>query len=476
MGKSFVKNSIYNILYKLLSVIFPLIYTSYASYILMADGVGKVAFSQNIVSYFVVFASLGIPSYGIREIAKTSDKDRDRVFSELFIINFICTIILSLAYVGFVFTYIDDQSFLLYLATGITLFLNIFNVDWFYQGIEEFRYITIRSFIVKIISLLCLFIFIKNKNDYICFAFVSSLGVVLNNIYNIVHIHKYTHLIFKDLNFLKHFKPVLVMLFASLAVEMYTKIDVLMLGVLKNDTEVGFYNNAVRMIRIISTLTSAMAGVLLPRLTYYFNIGDNVKIDALCQYMKKAILLVAVPAVIGIMLVSQQLIPLIFGNSFTGAIPTMQILSPLIVICALGNLYGTQILISSGKEKYVLFSTIIGSFINIVLNSLLISTLGANGAAIASVCSELAVMLYQYYYARKNVYLQISSIYYIKIIISSILMFTFVLFLKRMIEYSEIIKLSLECLGGIIIFIGVSVLLKNELIIDLFTRLKKLRI
>ena len=211
--KSLIKNSIFNILYKLLNVVFPLITSIYVSNIILADGVGKVSFASNIVSYFSLIAVLGIVSYGPREIGKIGNNKSEisKLFSELFVINFISTTICSLLFLILTFTIPKFSSdYILFLFSGIPLFLNYINVDWVYQGLEEYGYITIRSFIVKIISFISLFIFVKSKNDYINYALISSISLALNHIFNIIHLRKYVKFSIKKINLVKHLKPLVL--------------------------------------------------------------------------------------------------------------------------------------------------------------------------------------------------------------------------------------------------------------------------
>ena len=200
--KSLKKNSLFNVLYKLLNVVFPLIYTVYLAHVLLPVGVGKVASAQNIVQYFTMFAALGIPNYGIREIAKVRDqiKDRDKVFSELFFVNASSTTVFVIAYYSFVnlHPFFADNR-LLYNICGINVLFNYINVDWFYQGEEEYKYIAIRSFVIKVLSTISIFIFIRNENDYILYAFIYFFALGANNILNIINLKKYSIKIhFKD--------------------------------------------------------------------------------------------------------------------------------------------------------------------------------------------------------------------------------------------------------------------------------------
>ncbi|HGS1091612.1 TPA: oligosaccharide flippase family protein, partial [Streptococcus pneumoniae] len=184
---SLIKNSLYNVAYRMLNIIFPLVSATYTARIILASGVGEVSFAQNVVSYFTTIAAMGIPNYGIREIAKTRNKAEatNKVFSELFLINGLSTLLCSIVYLILILTFnsiFDNTS--MYLAVGLTLVFNFLNIDWFYQGKEDYAYITKRSFSIKLISLFSLFIFVRDTDDAVNYALISSLAIGGNNIFN----------------------------------------------------------------------------------------------------------------------------------------------------------------------------------------------------------------------------------------------------------------------------------------------------
>ena len=219
---SLARNSMFFVFYKLLTVLFPLITVSYVSQVLLASGVGKVSSAQNIVQYFVLIASLGIPNYGIREIAKVRNDSSNvnKVFSELFSINSIstglCTIIYYVIVLNSKYFTIEKN---LYLLIGLTIILNFFNVDWFYQGIEEYSYITKRSFVVKIISLILLLVFVRESGDYLVYALIYIIGIAGNNFINCINLKKYgIKFSLSNTNVRRHIKPVFVLLCTTLKI------------------------------------------------------------------------------------------------------------------------------------------------------------------------------------------------------------------------------------------------------------------
>ena len=251
--KSIATNAIFNVLYKLLNALFPLITATYVSRVILPEGVGKVAYAQNVVMYFTYIAALGLPTYGTREIAreKSSVRNRNRVFSELFTINFISTSLCVIAYIILINAFggfAEDKT--LHYVAGIAIILNYINVDWVYQGFEEFKYISIRSMIVKTISVVAIFIFVRKKEDFVIYALIHCLAVAGNNLFNIIHLRKFVKLDFSDVILGKHFKPLLILLSSSIAIELYTLVDTTMLGAICTKEIVGYYSNAMKLERI----------------------------------------------------------------------------------------------------------------------------------------------------------------------------------------------------------------------------------
>ena len=247
-------NAIYNILYKSLNALFPLVTMAYVSRVLLPVGVGKVASAQNIVSYFVIIASLGLPTYGVKKIAECFDEreKRSKTFSELAVINAISTLICICVYLGIVLgiDYFEDKLLISFIV-GIQLFANIFNIDWFYQGIEEYRYIMFRSFIVKLLALASVFIFVHNANDFPIYALIVTLSLVSNYIFNVVNLHKYVDFQYNGLDVSRHLKPVFVLLATTIAIEIYTLADTTMLSLFKGDEIVGYYTNSAKTVGIL---------------------------------------------------------------------------------------------------------------------------------------------------------------------------------------------------------------------------------
>ena len=317
MQKSLVKNSIFNIIYTVANILFPFVTSVYVSRILLPAGVGKVAAAQNLASYFVTLAALGLPSYGVREFAKVreDEKRKNSLFTELITLNLISTTVAVVAYAAFlIYNNGFKGEWALYICCGLTICFNYLNIDWIYQGLEEYGYITVRSIVIKLLSLVLLFVFVRSRKDYVTYALLTSLALGGNYIFNVIHARK--------------------IIFMS---TIYNKVDVTMLNVLATDEAIGFYSYSQKTVNIVLTICSAVTATLLPRLSYCY---ENDK-DGFYKLLDKGfqILCLAVgPLTIGLLLVADQAVLLLYGSEFLPSGLTIKLMCPLIIIKGFGDL------------------------------------------------------------------------------------------------------------------------------------------
>ena len=479
--KSLISNSLFNVMNKLLGVLFPFISVAYASRILLANGIGKVSSAQNTAQYFIIIAALGIPTYGIREVAKyyAFPQRKNKLFSELFYLNAISTAVCASGYFLMVsFSDFFYQEKVLYYVIGLSIILNVFNIEWFYQGIEEYKYIAIRSLIVKIGMLIVLFISVKKPSDYINYAFVQVLGMAGNYILNILQLNKYdVRLEIKGISLRQHIKPILILLCTNIAIELYSLVDITMLSVFCSDEVVGYYTNATKLVKIIITVVAAIGGTLLPRLSSYYIQGNVEKCGELVSKTANVLFFVFAPCGVGLILLADKIMPMAFGDSFIPATVTLRIAALLIYALGFSNLFGTQVLMTFDKERQLMVCTLIGAFTNVILNSVLIPIYAQNGAAIASVISELLVTVFTIFFARKCIYIKIYLKDLVSSIVSTVIMVALIGIVKKFVldggAYTSWAYVIILVITGGVSFIASSILLKNSIIIEAVSILKK---
>ena len=468
MGKSLVKNSLYNILYKVVTALYPLVAVTYVSHILMAEKMGMVSYAQNIVSYFAVIAALGIPTYGIREIAlRSNNKNRySQVFWELFFINFISTTISLIVYAITILSVNKfKDNFLLYEIAGLQIFFNYANVDWFYQGMEEYKYISIRSIVVKIIAIIALPLTIQSSGDYLWYALIYCLAIGGNNIFNIIRLKKYVSRPQKDLNILKHMKSISVLLMVSIAVEIYAMIDTTMLGVFCDNQTVGCYSNAMKLTRMVNTMAAAIGAVLFPRLSVIYGNKDKKQFGELVNKGLKIMLVIAVPASVGMIICSNSIVTIFFGSSFEQSVSILRVLALMTPVVVCNTIMGGQVLVTTQQENKYVFTVVTASVINVILNLIFIPKYGAISAAIASLISEIIDISLYIWFARKYVMIRISKKFIISIAVPlSVFAIISKLIVERlhMGDFSNLILNIILCVG---IYFALGYFMKNESII-----------
>lgn len=474
MQKSLVKNSIYNIIYTVANILFPFMTSIYVSRILLPSGVGKVASAQNIASYFITIAALGLPSYGVREFAKVREKrnQRNKLFTELLLLNIIST---TFAVIGYFLLVNANDGFkgewFLYAACGLAIAFNYLNIDWMYQGLEEYGYITGRSLLIKGISLLTLFFFVKTKQDYVAYALISSLATGGNYIFNVIHARKFVSIDLSKVQLKGHLKPVLLIACIIFLSSVYNKIDVTMLNILATDESVGYYVYAQKTVNMVLTMANAVTAALLPRLSYYYD-NDREGFYRLLNKGFQVLCFMTLPLTVGMALVAPQAVEFLYGEAFEPAVLTIRLMCPLILIKGFGDLFCYQLVYSTKSEKIILPASASASTINIITNAALIPTFLQNGAVIASVFSEFVTNAVQFIYMKKKVRFSINVKALTKGLISTIVMALSVYIIMQL-KLPNIISLLSEILVGVIVYITVNLVMKNSLILETVQKVKR---
>ena len=465
--KSVKKNYIYNMLYQLLIIILPIITTPYLARKLGAEGNGIYGYTISIVTYFILFGSLGINLYGQREIAyNQKDKEkRSKTFFELMFIKFI-TMLLSAIIFYFVFCRTGNYS-TYYKILLIEMIAGVLDISWFYQGMEDFKKIVIRNFIIKIISLICIFTFVKSPTDVYKYILIYVLSTLFGSLTLWIGLGKYINRP-KRLEFKQHLPKVLALFIPQIAVQIYTVLDKTMIGAILNDmNEVGYYEQSQKIIKILLTIITAVGTVMLPRLSNCF---AEKKYDQIKRYMMKTfnfVFMLAFPLMFGIMAVANNFAPIFFGKGYEKVPAIMQILSIIVLFISMSNITGTQYLLSTKKQKEFTISVVVGAIVNFTLNLILINLYETIGAAISTVIAELSVTLVQLYFVRKDFKLfeiiKLSRNYIIAGIIMLAICYGIDFFIT-----GRLIGLILQVVCGALVYLITLLLLKDKFLFDTY--------
>ncbi len=432
MAKSVKKNYIYNLIYQIVAIILPFITTPYLSRVLGATNIGIYGYTLSISTYFILFGSLGIALYGQREIAyeQNNIKKYSKSFIEILSLRII-TMTISLALFYLIFC-INGEFNNYFKILTLELIANTLDISWFFQGLEEFKKTVGRNLIIKTISVILIFIFVKTKNDLNIYFIIYTVSILIGNLSLWLYLPKFITLKYiKKLNLKKHFKATLVLFIPQIAIQIYTILDKTMLGtIIVNKAEVGYYTQAEKMIKLMLTIITSLGTVMLPRIASSYAKGDSETIKIYITRAFNLVFLISIPMIVGIVCISNVFVPWFFGKGYDKVIPIMIILTPILLFIGMSNVIGMQYLLPTKKQKEYTYSVIIGAIVNFLINLILIPRYGAIGAAIGTIIAEATVTVSQIFYTKKYIdykkILKLTKNYFI----SSIVMLIMILIIK----------------------------------------------
>ena len=420
--KSLKLNFFMNAMLTMSSFLFPLISAPYIYRVLQADGKGKVTFATSLIAYFLMLARLGIPTYGVRACAKVRDDKQalSKTAHELLIINLIMSVVAyGLLFLALAFVPQLREDRLLYLVVSLTIIFDTIGMEWLYKALEQYSYIAIRSMIFKLIALVGMFLLVRSKDDYVIYGGLTILAASASSVFNFFHARKYISM--RPMGGYKlspHIKAVAIFFAMTCASTVYTNLDTVMLGFMRGETVVGYYDAAVKIKSILVSIVTSLGVVLLPRAAYYVEHGLMEEFRSISRKALNFVFVAALPMMLYFMLFAKQGILLLSGEGYDPAVSAMQIIMPTLLFIGLSNILGIQILVPMGKEKVVLWSLIVGAVVDVIINILLIPGYGAAGAAAGTMVAEFAVLAYQFVVLRKEVWASFRQIGYWKLLLA----------------------------------------------------------
>jgi len=405
---SIKSNYIFNLIHSTVGLLFPLLTFPYASRIILAEGIGTIQFLQSIIDYAALFSALGIPLYAVREIAKVRNdvKETSKTTVEILLLHVGLTAIGYMA-IFCIAAFVTDieANIHLFLLLSISLILNALGCEWFYRGTEDFRYIAIRGLIVRVLSVVFLFLFVKSKEDIGYYAVYTVAVTGGNNLLNFIRLRKFVRLgrlTGSEIKPLRHLRSALHVFALNFIISIYMNLDTVMLGFMTCPAAVGYYTAAAKLSRISMTLVNAIGLVLLPRMSALHRDGKMNEFNRLAQKSMDITVCINTPLFLGMIVMAPTLIRLFCGPSYEPSVATLAILAPVLPIIGMSNVMGIQILYPKGRENLVMIATAAGAAVNIILNLALIGSFAQNGVAAASVAAELCVTATMIVIAKKH--------------------------------------------------------------------------
>lgn len=398
------KNFIYNLTYQILIMILPFITTPYISRIVGADGVGIQSYTFSIANYFVLFAMLGINNHGNRSIAIVrEDKDKlNKTFISIYLAQAIMSILMIVLYIFYI-TFMVNKYKVVFSIQLIYIIGALLDINWFFFGMEQFKLTVIRNTIIKLLSVLSIFIFVKDSGDLYIYSLILALGSLISQLVLWKYLKKYVTLTkvgVKDIT--KHIKPIIILFIPVIAVSIYKMLDKIMLGSLSTVTQVGLFENSEKIINIPIGVITALGTVMLPKMSNLLSNDQEKESNRYIEISMKFVMFIAFGSMFGLIGIAPIFIPMFLGNEFIKSIYIMPILSMTILFVAWANVIRTQFLIPKKKDKIYIISTFLGAIVNIIINLILIKKYGAIGVAIGTVFAEGTVAFYQTMMVRKE--------------------------------------------------------------------------
>lgn len=401
---SLKKNLAYNVAYQILVIILPLITAPYVSRVLGADGLGTYSYIFSIVTYFGLFGMFGIANHGNRSVALVRD-NRQKVseaFSNTYIIQLCTTVIALLLYFLFIYCWFSGDKTIAYIESIIVLSY-VLDITWFFFGLEQFAVTVTRNAIIKIATVVAIFIFVRSREDLWIYALIMSCGMLFSQIYLWLRIRKYADFCKPSWSQVKsNIKPVLMLFIPAIAYSIYKLLDKVMLGAMSSMSQVGLFDNAEKIINIPSSLITAFGTVMMPRITVLLGTGDEHRISYLNKISVRYFTLLVVGAAFGLAGICNVLAPVYFGSEFVGSAPIIAGLGFSLIFVTWANVIRTQYLIPNKLDKPYVISSVIGALANLAVNIILIPKFAGIGAMIGTIIAEFTVFFVQLILVRRS--------------------------------------------------------------------------
>ena len=477
--KSVRTNFILNVLRVVSTTLVGLIMMPYVNKVLGVNNIGKIEYSNTIINYFVLFSALGIPVYGIREIAKLKNDriKRTQTVVELFTILMVTTLIsyLLLSVLYLLVPKLGNYNDLLLLLSSMVFLSNI-GAEWYFQGMENQKFITIRYLIVRVITLILVFLLVETKDDYIWYALILVLNVCGSNLFNLIYLAKdlnFEQVKWSHLDIKRHLKPIMTIFIATISINIYLQLDILLIGSIVGDRYVGLYAASNKLVRFVIIFVTIIGSVLLPRLSTLF-VEDKEKYIV---YLKKGfnhLLIISIPCTLYIFFFAEEIIYYLAGKEFSEAVVTVRILSPLCIVVGMAYFLGYLVFYVQGKEKIYTSAVVISAILSVILNLFVIKIYFQNGAAVVAVLAEFVAVVFMFFYAWKfikesHIFNQdFFKIVFINVIIASMLILIMHFFERNILNV--IITIILLSISYILLLYFVKEKTTKDLIDDLIAR------
>lgn len=476
---SIKKNFFYQATYQILILALPLITSPYVSRIIGAEGLGIYSYSYSVAYYFVLVSMLGILNYGNRAIAKVRDNQNalNREFSSIALLHIGLAVMSLIIYIIYACLVARDS---LYAFIQIAYVLSgLFDITWFYFGIEKFKLTVMRNVTIKILTVLCVFLFVREADDTWKYCLIYAVSMLFSQIILWIPLKRYAQYVRPSRREIcRHLKPMLILFIPTIAISLYKYMDKIMIGLISTKEQLGYYENSECIVKVATMITGSLGTVMLPQMSNLIAVKNMEKYYKYINYSMRYILILAYAMAFGLAGVASVFAPIFWGEKFRKCGVLIQILASTVPFVSFANIIRTQFLLPKERDLEYMRSVIIGAIVNLLFNLLLIGRCGALGAAIATVFAEVSVCVIQIFEVRKE--LQVKKYIWnsVPFLLIGILMFCVVYFLGISFKHT-IWTLFIQITSGAIIYIVLTAMLlwvqKDELLLASYRKIIKRR-
>ena len=474
MDKKIAKNFIYSAAYQVLMAILPLITAPYVARVLRPEGNGIYSYTSSIATVFALFAALGFSAYGQREVAYRQDdiEARSTVFYEIVFFRITTTLIATVAFIVFSLVYREYTSYLL--PQVISVIAVMFDISWYYQGLENFKITVTRNFVIKALSVACIFLLVKRPEHLGRYIAIMSLSVFLSNVIYMFHIKRnIVYVPWNTLHPLKHLKGTVEFFIPLIAVQIYSHLDRIMLGYLTpTAVEGGYYEQARKITTIVVGLIISINNVMMPRISKLYAQDDREQIIGFYRRTFKLLLLMLMPICAGLVLIADNFVLWFFGTEYAGVTPLVKLSAPLVVLMCIGNFVGIQYLSPTGQQNKMTRAYVIAAISNIALNAIMIPGRGAIGAMVASVIAELISCGMQLYLLMNSEYRFSLLLGVWKYIAASMVMIGSIMLLHKLLSLTGILSTCIDVISGALVYTAMLLSVREENVTMLWRKMK----
>lgn len=471
MGK-LISNYLYTVIYQLLILITPFITTPYVSRVLKPQGIGIDAYVLSIVQLFVVFAALSFPMYGSRQIAtKQSLEERSKEFWSIYTSQIVSSLITIAVYIIYIFT-VEDYKLLFFIHI-FTLIAATIDVSWYFIGKEQMKSITTRNIVVRIVSLILIFTFVKEVDDLNKYIMINAFTLFAGQLIMWIPLLKdisFTRITLREMKF--HIGPIISLFLPQVMIQVYLLVNKIVLGRISGEVEVGFYNQADKVVRIALGFITSLGTVLLPRMSKEFSLGN---IDAMKKYIKYAlqfVLMITLPMTLGLMGIASNFVSWFLGSDFRPVIGLINIISPIIFFVGLANIFGVQILVSTNQQNKYAVSITVGAILSLVTNILLVTHFASAATSWALLVAEAAGALIQLYFARNYFDFKNFAGMFLKYLALSFFVFLSAIAVDKYIDFNPVLITFIQLIAGVCVYLLGLVLIKDSILMMLLKQIK----